>query len=85
MLLSYRDTDHLLLKFMVNGDNLMGFVCGIGTGRADAHVVGPAVHIQETFVFLTNFVFQVESWFNQTMRHHCPDLEDSMGMSGTET
>lgn len=68
---------------MVNGDSLMGFVCSIGTGRADAYVVAPAVDIQETFMFLTDFVFQVESWFNQTMRCQCLDLEDSM--SGTKT
>lgn len=40
----------------------------LSAGRADAHVVGAAVDLQQTFVFLADLVFQVESRFNQSMR-----------------
>lgn len=54
---------------MVGGDDVVGLVRGLGTGRADAHVVRAAVDLQQTFVFLTDLVLQVESGFDQTMRH----------------
>lgn len=46
----------------------MGFVCGFSAGHADAGVVGAAVDVQETFVFLTDLLLQVEGGFDQTMR-----------------
>lgn len=59
---------HLLLPLMVSGDDVMGFVRGLGTGHADAGVVGAAVDIQKTFVLLTDLLLQVESGFDQTVR-----------------
>lgn len=53
---------------MVSGDNVMGFVRGLGAGRADAGVVRAAVGLQKTFVFLTDLLLQVESGFDQAMR-----------------
>lgn len=47
---------------------------GLGTGLADADVVGATVEVQKTLVFLTDLLFQVESGFNQTMR--CLHLRD---------
>jgi len=57
----------LLLKLVVDGDDVVGFVRGLSTGSADAGVVRAAVGVQKTLVFLTDLVLQVEGGFNQTM------------------
>lgn len=60
---------HLLLPLVVGRDDVVGLVRGLGAGRADAGVVCAAVDLQETFVFLADLLLQVESGFDETMRH----------------
>lgn len=59
----------LLLPLVVSGNNVVGLVRGLGAGRADAGVVCAAVGPQKTFVFLADLLLQVESGFDQVMRH----------------
>lgn len=59
------DTHHLFLPLVVSGNNVMGLVHAVGAGGADAGVVCPAVVVQETLVFLTDLLFQVESGFDE--------------------
>lgn len=61
-------THHPLLILVVDGDDVVGFVRGLGAGGADADVVSAAVCVQKTFVFLADLLLQVESGFNQMMR-----------------
>ena len=56
-----------LLELMVDGDNVVGFVRGLSTDGADAGVVGAAVDVQKTFVFLADLFLQVEGGLNQTV------------------
>lgn len=60
-------TYRLLLELVVDGDNVVGFVRGLGAGGADADVVSAAVGVQEAFVFLADLVLQVEGGFDQSM------------------
>ncbi len=58
----------LLLPLMLGGDDVVGFVRGLGTRRADAGVICAAVNLEQTFVFLADLVLQMECRFDQTMR-----------------
>lgn len=61
---------HLLLPLVVSGDDVVWLVGALGAGRADADVVGAAVDVQQTLVFLADLVLQVESRFNQSVGCH---------------
>lgn len=61
---------HLLLPLVISGNDVMRLVGALGTCRADADVVGAAVDVQQTLVFLADLVLQVESRFNQSVGCH---------------
>lgn len=50
---------------MVSRDNVVGLVHAVAAGCADAGVVCSTVVVQETLVFLTDLLLQVESGFNE--------------------
>ena len=60
---------HLLLPLVVSGDDVVGLVHAVGARRAEAGVVSAAVAVQEPLVLLTELLLQVESGFDEPMRH----------------
>lgn len=63
----------------------MGLVHAVGAGCADAGVVRAAVVVQETLVFLTDLLLQVESGFDEPVGHEGLHLQRTMSLKWSET
>lgn len=63
---------------MVSGDDVVGLVHAVGARCADAGVVRAAVAVQETLVFLTELLLQVESGFHEPVRDEGLHLQRMM-------